>query len=122
MTSPHLQRGLAAEQLAAEYLRVRGLQILARNLRCKLGEIDLLCLDCDVLAIVEVRQRERAEFGGALASVNAAKRRKIIGAAQYFLQREKQWRNLSVRFDVFAVQGLPDGAHQVEWVKDAFRA
>jgi len=122
MTGLHLQRGLAAEQLAAEYLRVRGLKIVARNLRCKAGEIDLVCFDSDVLAIVEVRQRESAEFGGALASVTAAKRRKIISTAQYFLQREKQWRNFSVRFDVLAVQGLPDGAHQVEWVRDAFRA
>jgi putative endonuclease len=122
MTSLHLQRGLAAEQLAVEYLQVRGLTILARNLRCKLGEIDLLCLDCDVLAIVEVRQRQHEEFGGALTSVTWSKRRKIIHAARYFLQREKQWENFPLRFDVLAVQGLPDGAHQVEWVKDAFRA
>jgi Holliday junction resolvase-like predicted endonuclease len=38
------------------------------------------------------------------------------------LRRERQWRNFSVRFDVLAVEGLPDGAHRVEWIKDAFRA
>src|SRR5450631_1695921 len=122
MTDLHLKRGLAAEQLAAEYLQVRGLKILARNLRCRAGEIDLVCLDSRVLAIIEVRQRVRAEFGGALASVTWAKRRKIIRTTQYFLQREKQWRNFSMRFDVLAVQGLPGGAHRVEWIKDAFRA
>jgi putative endonuclease len=121
MSGLHLRRGVAAEQLAAEYLKLRGLEILARNLRCKVGEIDLVCLDGGVLAIVEVRQRERAEFGGALASVTWAKRRKIIRTTQYFLQREKRWRNLCMRFDVLAVQGLPDGKHQVVWVKDAFR-
>jgi putative endonuclease len=121
MTDMHLKQGLAAEQLAAEYLRVRGLKILARNLRCKAGEIDLVCLDSGVLAIVEVRQRERADFGGALASVTWAKRRKIIRTTQYFLQREKQWRHFALRFDVLGVEGLPDGAHRVEWVKDAFR-
>jgi|SRR5450631_1526598 putative endonuclease len=121
MTDLHLKRGLAAEQLAVEYLQVRGLKILARNLRCRAGEIDLVCLDSGVLAIVEVRQRERADFGGALASVTWAKRRKIIRATQYFLQREKQWRHFSLRFDVLGVEGLPDGAHRVEWVKDAFR-
>jgi putative endonuclease len=122
MTDLHLKQGLAAEQLAAEYLQVRGLKILARNLRCKAGEIDLVCLDSGILAIVEVRQRVRADFGGALASVTWSKRRKIILATQYFLQREKQWRNFSLRFDVLGVEGLPDGAHRVEWVKDAFRA
>src|SRR5271154_5531594 len=111
MNAPHLQRGAAAEELAAEYLRIRGLKILARNLRCKAGELDLVCLDGGVLAIVEVRQRESTQFGGALASVTMSKRRKIIRAAEYFLQRESSWKNLPLRFDVLAVQGLPGGAH-----------
>ena len=121
MNAQHLQRGAASEALAAEYLRIRGLKILARNPRCKAGEIDLVCLDGGVLAIVEVRQRESIEFGGALASVTPSKRRKIILATQYLLQREKRWRGFPVRFDVLAVHGLPEGVHRVEWVKDAFR-
>jgi putative endonuclease len=116
-----MQRGAAAELLAADYLRVRGLKILARNLRCKAGELDLVCLDESVLAIVEVRQRERPQFGGALASVTGVKQRKIIRAVQFFMQREPRWRGLSIRFDVLAVEGLPGGAHRIAWVKDAFR-
>jgi putative endonuclease len=116
------ERGAAAEQLAAQYLKVRGLKILARNLRCKAGEIDLVCLDDGVLAIVEVRQRETREYGGALGSVTRAKQRKIIHAVQYFLRRERQWRNFAMRFDVLAIEGLPGGAHRVELIKDAFRA
>jgi putative endonuclease len=122
MNAAHLQRGAASEALAAEYLRIRGLKILARNMRCKAGELDLVCMDGAILAIVEVRQRESNEFGGALASVTRSKRRKIILATQYFLQRQSDWKNLPLRFDVLAVQGLPDGVHRVEWVKDAFRA
>jgi putative endonuclease len=121
MNDMRMQRGAAAEELAAQYLQVRGLKILARNLRCKAGELDLVCLDDGVLAIVEVRQRGSAEFGGALASVTWTKRRKIIRAAEFFLRREKQWRNLAMRFDVLAIEGLPDGAHRIDWVKDAFR-
>jgi putative endonuclease len=116
-----IQRGAAAEELAARYLRLHGLKILARNLRCKVGEIDLVCLDGAALAIVEVRQRGSAEFGGALASVTWTKQRKIIRAAQYFLRRDKQWANLALRFDVLAIEGLPDGAHRIDWIKDAFR-
>ncbi len=115
------QRGAAAEELAAQYLTVRGLKILARNLRCKAGELDLVCLEDGVIAIVEVRQRAGKEFGGALASVTRTKRRKIMRAAQFFLQREKAWKNRSMRFDVLAIEGLPDGANRIEWVKDAFR-
>jgi putative endonuclease len=121
MNDVRMQRGAAAEALAAQYLQVRGLKILGRNLRCKAGEIDLVCLDGGVLAIVEVRQRGSAEFGGALASVTWTKQRKIMRAAQFFLRREKQWRNLALRFDVLAIEGLPDGAHRIDWVKDAFR-
>jgi putative endonuclease len=122
MAHLRLQRGEAAELLAANYLQVRGLKILGRNLRCKAGELDLVCLDDGVLAIVEVRQRESTQFGGALASVTGAKQRKIIRAAKFFMQRELHWRDLPVRFDVLGVEGLPSGAHKIAWVKDAFRA
>lgn len=121
MNRMRILRGAAAEELAAQYLRVRGLKILARNLRCKAGELDLVCLDDRVLTVVEVRQRVSAEFGGAAVSVTWAKQRKIIRAAQFFLRREKQWHNLSVRFDVMAIEGSPDGAHRIDWIKDAFR-
>jgi putative endonuclease len=117
-----LQRGAASEGLAAEYLRDQGLVVLARNLRCRAGELDLVCLDADVLAIVEVRQRRQIDFGGALASVTWRKQRKIIRTAQYFLQRQADWRRHVMRFDVLALEGLPDGAHRIVWVKDAFRA
>src|ERR1700722_15453089 len=119
MNNVRMQRGAAAEELAAQYLQVRGLKILARNLRCKAGELDLVCLDGGVLAIVEVRQRSSIEYGGARASVPWAKQRKIIRATKFFMHREKRWKSLSIRFDVLAIEGLPDGAHRVEWVKDA---
>src|ERR1700735_1392163 len=121
MNDVRMQRGAAAEELAAQYLQVRGLKILARNMRCKAGELDLVCLDGEVLAIVEVRQRGSAEFGGALSSVTWTKQRKILRAAQFFLRREKQWRNFVLGFDGLAIEGLPDGAHRIDWVKDAFR-
>ena len=121
MKNQHQERGAAAEQLAAEYLCARGIKILARNLRCKAGELDLVGLDNDVLIIVEVRRRECADFGGALGSVTSVKQRRILRATRFFLQRERNWRGLALRFDVFAVQGAPS-AQQITWIKDAFRA
>jgi putative endonuclease len=117
-----LQRGTASEHLAADYLQARGLVVLARNVRCRAGELDLVCLDGGVLAIVEVRQRMRIDFGGALASVTWRKQRKIVRTTQFFLQRKAEWRRHVMRFDVLAVQGVPDGAHRIVWIKDAFRA
>ena len=118
---PRLQ-GAASEQLAAEHLQTQGLQVLARNLRCRGGELDLVCLDDGVLAVVEVRQRARVDFGGALASVTLSKQRKILRAARYFLQRHARWRSLTIRFDVVGVEGVPEGTHRIVWIKDAFRA
>jgi putative endonuclease len=121
-TDSRVQSGAAAERLAAEYLQARGLAVLARNVRCRAGELDLVCLDGGVLAIVEVRQRVRIDFGGALASVTWRKQRRIIRAAQFLLQRQARWRRRVMRFDVLAVEGTPDGAHRIVWIKDAFRA
>ena len=116
------RQGAAAEQLAADYLQARGLTLIARNLRCRAGEIDLVCLDGDLLAVVEVRQRSAQDYGGALGSVNGLKQRRIIRAARYFLRCRPQWRQRPIRFDVLAVQGSPQGAHDIVWVKGAFRA
>jgi len=120
-TDSRLERGTASEQLAAEYLQARGLVVLARNMRCRAGELDLVCLDGAVLAIVEVRQRARIDFGGALASVTWRKQRKLIRATQFFLQRQAAWRRRLMRFDVLAVEGVPHGVHRIVWIKDAFR-
>lgn len=115
-------RGIAAEALAAGYLAAAGVRLLARNVRCKAGEIDIVCLDGEVLAVVEVRQRSRPDFGGAIASVNRAKQRKIICAARFLLRTFPQWRGRRMRFDVLGIHGLPDGHYRCEWIKDAFRA
>jgi putative endonuclease len=120
-TESRLQRGAAAESIAAEYLQGCGLELLARNLRCKGGELDLVCLDGGVLAVVEVRQRGRADFGGAAGSVTRCKQRKLIRAARFFLQRQPAWRAYAMRFDVLALEGTP-GEHRIVWIKDAFRA
>jgi len=122
VTSERALRGAACERIAAEYLEQRGLDVVGRNLRCKAGEIDLVCRDGAVLAVVEVRQRQSRDYGGALGSVDAAKQRKIILTARLLLQRLAARGELTLRFDVVAVQGMPDGAHEIVWIKDAFRA
>lgn len=121
MTHP-LSQGRCAEDLALAYLAGRGLELLARNVRCKAGEIDLVCRDGAILVLIEVRQRARADFGGALASVGAPKRRKLIRAARFFLHTRPAWRRCIVRFDVVGIHGDPCGTHEIAWVRDAFRA
>jgi putative endonuclease len=118
------ERGAAAEALAAEYLERHGLVVIARNLRCKGGELDLICLDGEVLVIVEVRVRRNSDFGGAADSVTPHKQRKLIRAAQYHWQRRPDWQARIVRFDVIAVDGgsgdSGGDSGGIAWIKDAF--
>ncbi len=114
--------GAAAEDRAAGYLQAQGLTVIARNLRCKAGELDLVCLDGEVLVIVEVRLRSRADFGGAAASVTPDKQRKLIRATRFFWQREPAWRARILRFDVVALRPFAtNAAPHIDWIKDAFR-
>lgn len=115
------RRGRAAEALAARYLEARGLCVVALNFRCRGGELDLVCREGKELVIVEVRQRSNRRFGGALASIDAGKRRRLRRATAYFLLVSREWQGHRLRFDVLAVDGAPDGGPQITWVRDAFR-
>lgn len=107
--------GQAAEDAAVEFLRAQGLEVLLRNFRFRLGELDIVARDGPTLVIVEVRARTSDHFGGAAASVGARKQTKLRRAAALLLQQHRELSNLPVRFDVIAVKGS-----RVEWIRHAF--
>jgi len=109
--------GEAAEELAAAHLKAAGLRVLARNYVCRLGEIDLVCMEVDVLVFVEVRQRRSERYGGAAWSITAQKRQRIVNAARHYLMR--LGRLPACRFDVVLVCGA---AQRIEWLRSAFEA
>ncbi|HYH43905.1 MAG TPA: YraN family protein [Burkholderiales bacterium] len=109
------KRGVDAEAMAAEFLEKRGLTILARNYRCKLGEIDLVVRDGAATVFVEVRRRASSAFGGAAASITSTKRRKLIKAARHYISRLPAMPQC--RFDAILIQGDPAC---IEWIRDAF--
>ncbi len=115
---PRRGRGLAAEEMAAAHLRAHGLAILARNARCRFGELDLVCRDRDVLVVVEVRLRTRTDFGGALASITWRKQRRMVRTTEFLMLRHAEWRDLKVRFDVIAIE---EASARLQWIVDAFR-
>ena len=84
-------------------LAAKGLTVLERNFRARAGEIDLIVRDGDTVAFVEVRARASASFGGAAASVTAAKRRRLERAARLWISA-RGWEG-PCRFDVVAVDG-----------------
>ncbi|NWC11036.1 YraN family protein [Pseudomonas agarici] len=116
----HLKRGKDAESLALRHLERHGLRLLAQNWLCKRGELDLVMLDSDTVVFVEVRYRKNTQWGGAAGSIDTHKRKKLIFAAQYFLQRESRWASHPCRFDVIAIEGNLEAAPQLNWLRNAF--
>lgn len=110
------QAGRKAENLALEYLQRQGLELLQRNWRCKMGELDLIMLDGDVLVFVEVRYRQHQSWGGAAASVDARKQEHLIQAAQTYLQKHPARSRHPCRFDVVAFEA----STQANWIRNAF--
>lgn len=101
--------------MAADFLTAKGLRVIERNYRCRLGEIDLVAREGETTVFVEVRQRASSAFGGAAASITAAKRQRLLRAARHYLA---SLRTLpQCRFDALLIQGDPP---QIEWVRNAF--
>lgn len=116
-----INSGAAAEHAAAAWLLTHGLSCLERNFRCRGGEIDLVMRDQETLVFVEVRLRNRSDFGSAIESVTATKQRRIIHAAQYYLATHPSYANIACRFDVLAAKHENE-AIEWEWIRDAFCA
>ena len=96
------------EDVAAEALRKGGYRIVARNHRCRRGEVDLIAEKGELLVFVEVRTRSTAAFGGPEETVDARKQRRVIAAARDFLA-QRRGPAKAARFDVIAVVDGPAG-------------
>lgn len=134
LTSPKQRQGSRFEQQACEYLQAQGLRLVAQNWQQpKIGELDLIMIEAgpawSTLVFIEVRQRKRSVYGDAALSVTTSKQRKVIEAAQYFLQQHPEYARYECRFDVIAyntVGKLSSKEHPLsdepEWLKGAFVA
>jgi putative endonuclease len=112
--------GAAAEDAALKHLTANGLQLIARNYRCRGGELDLVMLEGKTLALIEVRYRSSDDFGGAAASVTWFKQRRLMLAARHLITTRNDLRRYPARFDVIAVTGFNWKLPQIEWIKGAF--
>lgn len=109
-------RGQQAEELACAYLIQQGLQLVAKNYRTKMGEIDLLMMDKDALVFIEVRYRQSKNFGSGMETVTYTKQKKLIKTAQYYLQQQRLTDKVPCRFDIIDISNHTD----IEWIKNAF--
>lgn len=109
-------KGPEGEDRALSFLQARGLKLVARNWRCKAGELDLVMRDADTVVVAEVRVRRRDDYGTALETVDHRKQARLVRATRLLLARRPELAEHPLRFDVVAL----DGAGGIEWVREAF--
>lgn len=121
MGDPRQARGRDAEHAAARFLERAGLTIVARNVRFRAGEIDLVCRDGARWVFVEVKARQ-ARWGDAPgAAVEWWKQRRLVRLAQLYL-RSRGLGEAPCRFDVVAVTLEDAGAARIRHFPAAFDA
>jgi putative endonuclease len=113
MTDARQNLGKSGENLAASELESRGYAIVARRYRTEHGEIDIIARDGETLVFVEVRRKSSDECGTAAESVTPAKQRRVIRMAVEYLWLHGLYDRCPVRFDVVAIDDLPDGTPQM---------
>lgn len=112
--------GAFGEELACDYLSRCGYKILERNFSCKAGELDIIALQGEIVAFVEVKTRSSERYGLPSEAVSAGKQKKIVRTALYYLQNKKLLEYMC-RFDVIEIIVDEENKHQINLIKDAFQ-
>lgn len=111
--------GKRGEGAACGFLKERGYEILEKNYKCKIGEIDLIARRRGRLAFIEIKTRTSTQFGTPQEAVNLRKQEKILKVAQWYM-KEKKLAKIQVAFDVVAVLWEKGQAPRMRLIADAF--
>ncbi len=110
------------ERTAAAHLEAKGYRIVERNFRVREAEIDLVATDGEALVFVEVRTRRGAYPGMAALSITRGKARKLLLAADHYVESRPEAADLPLRIDVVAIELARDGTLLgVNHIEDAVR-
>ncbi len=110
--------GKIGEERACRYLKEKGYQILERNFRCKMGEIDIIAKDKNKdLVFVEVKTRRSFQYGSPAEAINYQKKNHIYRVAKYYILTNKLI-NKTIRFD--AIEIVIGNSCYLHHIKQAF--
>ncbi|MEU1428693.1 YraN family protein [Nocardia sp. NPDC005746] len=115
----HLALGAQGEDLAADYLRTSGMSIVARNWRCRYGELDLIAREGDITAFIEVKTRRNLTCGRPEEAVTFLKQQRIRTLARHWLHANPG-PFPRIRFDVVSVILRPGRPPEILHLKAAF--
>ena len=113
----HNDLGKQGEELAVEYLRKNGYEILTRNYRYQKAEVDIIAQKEDLLVAVEVKTRSTSEFGDPQGFVKPKQIKLLVKAIDHFVETEQL--DVEVRFDIIAVIRNRSET-KMEHIQDAF--
>jgi len=110
------KQGREGERKAEKFLRKKGYQIIAKNYRTPVGEIDIIAQKNEVLVFIEVKKRSSSKFGTGAEAVTAQKQNKIIRSAQLYMKKYCEG-EANCRFDVISID-----AKHIRHIENAFTA
>lgn len=113
----HNLLGNEGEEMAAEFLRRKGYEIVARNFRFQKAEIDIIARTDDTLVAVEVKTRSTPDFGDPQEFVKARQIQQLLKAVDHFVNEHDL--DVEVRFDIIAIIRNKSGT-RLEHIEDAF--
>jgi putative endonuclease len=96
--------GDSAERVAALYLQEHGCKILARNVRTRGGEIDLVAQDEEGMAFIEVKARRGTAYGAPEEAITPRKQIRLVNLAEAFMAQQPEFAGQPWRIDVVAIQ------------------
>lgn len=109
--------GDEGEKLVIEYLKSNNYRIIFHNYRNRIGEIDIIAMDGDILVFIEVKTRNSNIYGRPSEAVNKRKQLKIINTSLLYIQLNKL-NDVQIRYDVAEVYPLDD--NKIIYIKNAF--
>lgn len=102
----NVEKGKRGESIAKDYLISKGYKILFTNYRNKIGEIDIIAKDKDILVFIEVKTRSNTNYGYPYEAVNKKKQHKIINCSYLFINCFN-YKNYQIRYDIIEVYLTP---------------
>lgn len=107
--------GYEKEEIAEQFLKSKGLKILCKNYRIRIGEIDIIALDGDTYVFIEVKYRKTASKGLPEEAVNYKKMKTICKVSNHYRMKNSLPEITPVRYDVVAIEG-----DEIRWYPNAF--